>query len=151
MSPPTASGTGSCVQCSRPMASARPRRPPAPAPPPTSSFARPEWPRFRSRTFATGCGRRRRSAPPGRVRGGALAEPRTRAQTPCGVGQGRPGGAQDTSSRCAPGQDPEQQIGETRTPSGVSRRRWMTPGHCACPLHSPCKRSLGCKLVSLSV
>ena len=68
MSPPTASGTGSCVQCRRPMASARRRRPPAPAPPRTSSFAPPASPRFRSRTFATGR-RRRRRAPLGPVPG----------------------------------------------------------------------------------
>lgn len=94
MSPPTASGTGSCMQCRRPMASSWLRGPcsshclPKLPPQPLSAS-----PRFRSRTFATGRPRPpppRRSSPGRPERGAGRPRGAADARGLWGVGAGSP-------------------------------------------------------------
>nr|XP_059886945.1 serine/arginine repetitive matrix protein 1-like [Delphinus delphis] len=105
------------------MASARRRRPPAPAPPRTSSFAPPASPRFRSRTFATG--RRRRRAPLGPVPAArscprrflaAAAPPTARRPQPAWTPRAPPDGRHRPTGRRASGRPPR--------PAGSAGVKW---------------------------
>lgn len=136
MSPPTASGTGPCVQCRRPMASSRPAASQLPPPPPpASSSPAASSPRFRSRTFAT--------APAASLRPRGAADTRELR----GVGRGAPADTRRPRGRgawvaAAPVDVPEEPAVRQGIPYRLSRWGTTPPPGAAWPCRTPVSLSL---------